>query len=74
MIEECFLFYLPFLRYLNFCHDFFGYVQKWLYNKGNVNLKVYDVTSWKVNSYNTILPVISRSKGNETMKSDQFTT
>ena len=38
----------------------------WLEHK--VNFKVYDVKTWLKNNYNTMLPKISRSKDNQTMK------
>ena len=42
-----------FLRYLNFCLDFFGHVGKRLDKKLKVNLKIYVVTAWLTNYYNT---------------------
>ena len=33
---------------------------------------MYDVTTWLTNDYNTHLPNISRSKGNQTMKFGQL--
>ena len=46
----------------------FGYVEKRLDKKTNVNFRIYDITDWTKNNYNVILPNISRSKdkGNET--------
>ena len=35
-------------------------------------VKIYDVTSWLTNNSIHILPNISRSKGNQTMKFDQL--
>ena len=32
-----------FLRYINFCPDFFGYVGKRLHKKAKVNFKINDV-------------------------------
>ena len=31
----------------------FGYVEKWLDKKAMVNFKIYDVTDWTANNYNT---------------------
>ena len=42
-----------FWRYLNFCSDFFGHVGKRLDKKTKINIKIYDNTTWKTNSYNT---------------------
>ena len=39
-----------FLRYLNFCSDFFGHEKKRLGKKAWVNLKIYDVTNWIINN------------------------
>ena len=41
-----------FLRNLNFCPDFFGYVGKRLDKRAKVN-KNYYVINWKTNNYNT---------------------
>ena len=32
---------------------FFGDVEKWLNYKDKVNFKIYDVTTWLTNNYNT---------------------
>ena len=45
-----------FSRYLNFCPDFFGHVVKQLDKKTTINFKIYDVTIWKTNNYNTDIP------------------
>ena len=58
-----------FLRYLNFCSDVLGHAEKWLNKKAEVNFKIYDVIDWEANIYSTL---ISRSKGNETMKFGQL--
>ena len=42
-----------FLRNLNFCPDFFGYVGKRLDKRAKVNNKNYYVINWKTNNYNT---------------------
>ena len=41
-----------FLRYLQFCPDFFGYIGKRLDKKAKVNLEIYDVTNCKIKNYN----------------------
>ena len=41
-----------FLRYINVCNDFFGYVEKQLDKKAKVISKIY-VTTWKTNNHNT---------------------
>ena len=40
--------------------------------KDKVNFKIYDATSWLANNNKYILPNISRSKGNQTIKSGQL--
>ena len=61
-----------FFRLLN-CLDFFGHVGKQRDQKNKGIFKIYDVINWKTNNYNTyILPNISRSKGNQTMKFGQW--
>ena len=42
-----------FLRYLNFCPDFSGHVEKRLDKKAKVNFKTYDVISRETNYNNT---------------------
>ena len=41
-----------FLRYSQFCPDFFSYIGKQLDRKAKVNFKIYDVTNWNTKSYN----------------------
>ena len=56
MMNNAFYFILKaflFLRDLQFCPDFFGYVGKQLYKKAMVNFKIYDITNWETNNYNT---------------------
>ena len=43
---------LSFLRYLNFCPNFFAYVGKRLNYKAKVNFKIYDIINWETNNYN----------------------
>ena len=50
------------LRFLIFCPDLFGPVGKRLDKKAKVKFKIYDVH---------ILPIISSSKSNQTMKFGQ---
>ena len=45
----------------------FGYVEKRVDKKAMVDFKIYDVTDWTAA---LVLPDISRSKGNQTMKLD----
>ena len=44
----------------------FGYVEKRLDKIAKVNFKIYDVTDWTANNYNTYIVNILRSKGNQT--------
>ena len=54
-----------FLFHVKSLFSFLRYLQK---------SKIYDVTDWTTNNYNThILPNISRSKGNQTIKFSQLT-
>ena len=55
-----------FFKYLSFCHDFFGYVGKRLYEKAKIIFKIYDVRRWETNNYNS-----SKGNVNQTMKVDQ---
>ena len=41
------------LKKLNFFPDIFGHVGKQRVKKAGVNTKIYDVTNWKINNYNT---------------------
>ena len=45
------LFVLKVFKFL--CFLLFGYVGKRLYNKAKINFKLYDVTDWETNNYNT---------------------
>ena len=42
-----------FSRYLTFCLEFFGRAAKRHDQKEKVNFKVYEVTAWLTNNYNT---------------------
>ena len=56
-------------RYLNFCLVFLFMQKKQLdQQKDMVNFKIYDVVIWLTNNSTHILPSISRSKSNQTMK------
>ena len=61
-----------FLRYINFCPDFFGHVGKRLDKEAEINFKIYDVINWKKKIAMHILPNILRSRGNQTMKVGQL--
>ena len=41
------------LRIFNFLPDFFGQVGKCFDKKTMVDFKIYDVTTWETNNYNT---------------------
>ena len=41
-----------FLRYINFCSDFFGYVGKQFDKRSKVNFKTHNVANWETNGYN----------------------
>ena len=43
----------PFWRYLNFCSEIFGHVEKLLDKNAKVNFKINDITNWETNNYNT---------------------
>ena len=63
-----------FSRHLRFSPDFFAIVGKRFDKKGKVNFKIYDVTTWLKNNYNTqyTIPNISLSKSNQAMKLGQL--
>ena len=61
-----------FLRYLDFCPDCFGYVGKWLDKKGRFRFSICDVIYWGTKIKTHILPNISRSTENQTMKFHQL--
>ena len=72
MIKNAFYFNLKalfiILRYLNFCTDFYGDVRKQLDKKTKVNFKFMTSKIGKQINKKTILPNISRSKGNCTIQ------
>ena len=41
------------LEILKFFPDFFGNIRKWLDKKAKVNFRIYNVTHWITNNYNT---------------------
>ena len=55
--EKCFFIsckkLLSFSRYYHFLSRLFGHVGKLLEKKVKVNFKIYDVTGWTANDYNT---------------------
>ena len=76
MMTSAFYFTVKFFRYLNFCPEHFGYVEKWLDKKAKINFKIYNITNWETN--NTIIRytfrlIFSRSKGNQAMEFGQLT-
>ena len=54
------------LEIFTFLSWLFACVEKCFDKKAMVNFNIYDVTDWTANKYNTHLPIISRSKGNQT--------
>ena len=62
---------LSVLQLLKFLSRLFDHAAKKLDNKAKVNFKVYDITTWETNNYNSHIAKISRSKGNQTMKFGQ---
>ena len=73
--ENYFLFHLKnflFLRYLNFCPDFFRSCTK-TDKKTSFNFKIYDVVNWEKNNDNIhIDEYLKLSKGKQTMKFGQL--
>ena len=65
-----------FSRYLNFSLDFFIIEKKRLDQKDNfklkVNFKIYDITTWLTNSYNTHIVQYHKKKINQAMKFGQL--
>ena len=61
-----------FLRYLNFCPEFFVHVRKRRDQEAEVNFKMSDVINRKKIVAIHVLPNISKIKGNQTMKFGQF--
>ena len=73
MMKNVFYFILKaffFLEIFSFLSWLFGYEEKRLDKKAKFDLYNYDVTAWTTNNYNTY--IVSRSKGNQTMKFDQL--
>ena len=58
----------PFLRYLNFCSDFFDHVGKGLSKKAEVTFKICDVMGGQQTIAIHKLPNISRSNVKQTIK------
>ena len=60
-----------FLRYLNFCPETFGHLEKRFDKKAKVNFKIYGAIYWERNNYNTrIVQYLERKLG--AMKFDQL--
>ena len=56
MLKSAFCFILKalfFLRYLNFCSDFFSHVEKRPDKKAKVSFTIHAVINWQTNNYNT---------------------
>ena len=61
------------LKTFKFLYWLFAYVKKRFDQNDTVNFKIYDITTWLINSYNTyIFPNISQSKDHQTIKFDQL--
>ena len=61
------------LKISKFLSWLFGHASERLDSKDKFNFKCYEVAVWLINNGNNILPNISRSKGNQTMKFRQLT-
>ena len=61
------------LKMFKFLPELFGQVGKRLGKSAKVNFKIYDVTTWQKNNYNTHTAQYSRSKGKQAMKFGQLT-
>ena len=61
------------LEIFKFCPDLFVHAGRRLDKKGGVNFKIYDVTTWKTNIYNTQIARFPKSKSNQAMKFGQLT-
>ena len=77
MIKNAFYFTSKAIFVLNiftFLSWLFGHAAKWLDTKDKVNFEFYGIIAWLTNSLVNIqiLPNISRSKGNQTIKSGQL--
>ena len=63
------LFVLEIFTYLSWL---FGYVEKGLDKKAIVNFKIYDVTDWTTNNYNTLIAQYLKKQSNQTVKFGQL--
>ena len=52
------------LRYLDFCHDFFGHVEKWLDKKAKIIFKIYDAINWETKDHNTHITLKKQRQSN----------
>ena len=71
MMKNAFYFMLKAFSVLvifKFLSWLFGYVEKPLDKKTMVNFKVYEVTNWTANDYNTHIAQYLKSKGDQTIK------
>ena len=75
VVAVCLLQWKPFKtdeKYFYFSLKTLGHVEKAAWLKNKVNFKTYDFSVWLTNNYSTILPNISRSKDNQTIKLGQL--
>ena len=61
-----------FLWHSNTFSDFFGSAEKRLDQKDEVNFKIYDLINYETNTSVYVLPSISKSKDNQTIKFGQL--
>ena len=61
-----------FLWHSNTFSDFFGSAEKRLDQKDEVNFKIYDLINYETNTSVYVLPNISKSKDNQTIKFGQL--
>ena len=54
------------------CFLVFGHVEKRLDKKAKINFKIYDVTDWTTNYYNTHITQYLKRKDDQAMKFDQL--
>ena len=60
------------LKQFTFSFCLFGHAEKWFDKKAMVNIKIYDITTREQVITIHILPTISISEGNQTMKFGQL--
>ena len=59
-------------KFLSFCPDIFGPVERRLDKKDKISFKIYDIINWETIDYNTHVSQISRGKGNQAVKFGQL--